>query len=148
LAFVVDTVALLALTALTGLLVPSIVAARILSASVNFAMNRRLVFRAQGRPVQQAVRYAALAIVLLASNVVWLHALTDVGVPLLVAKLATEAVLFVTSYGVQSTFVFRAGAPDAEPARPELAPRADAGHSDRIGNACRMETTTTHGRQQ
>ncbi|WP_243075493.1 glycosyltransferase family 2 protein [Microbacterium sp. SS28] len=107
-AFVVDTVALLLFTALTGWLVPSIVAARVLSASVNFAVNRRFVFRQRVRRdlVRQALRYAILAAALLASNVVWMTALTDFGVPLLLAKVATEAVLFVTSYGVQKSFVF------------------------------------------
>lgn len=106
-AFTVDTVALLVLTALTGWLVPSIVAARVLSATVNFAMNRRYVFRhsTRGR-LGQAARYALLAAALLASNIVWIDALTRFGVPLVLAKIATEIVLFVTSYGVQKTFVF------------------------------------------
>ncbi|MFT4219207.1 MAG: bifunctional glycosyltransferase family 2/GtrA family protein [Microbacterium sp.] len=142
LAFAVDTIALLVLTALTGLLVPSIIAARILSASVNFAVNRRLVFHADGgRTVGQAVRYAALAIALLASNIVWLTALTEMGLPLVAAKIATEAVLFVTSYSVQRSIVFGAGA------EPGLVPGADACHSERIASARRMDATTSPGRQ-
>ncbi|MGU3645835.1 glycosyltransferase [Microbacterium sp. C23T] len=142
LAFVVDTVMLLALHALTGLLVPSIVAARVVSASVNFAVNRRVVFRAgsagspdgRGRMLRQAVRYGLLALALLASNIVWLDALTRYGVPLVVAKVATEAVLFVTSYGVQRTFVFGTQQP-----RAELVSRPDARHRNRIAAAARMD---------
>lgn len=132
LAFVVDTVALLVLTTLTGWLVPSIVAARVLSASVNFAVNRRLVFRQQpgSGAVGQAVRYSILALGLLASNVVWMTALTDFGVPLLAAKVATEAVLFVTSYGVQKSFVF---------AQQDQSP-AQTGQRNRIAADCRVET--------
>ena len=107
-AFAVDTVALLVFTAITGWLVPSIVAARAVSASVNFAVNRRFVFRRRSRRhvVRQGLRYALLAAALLASNIVWMTALTDFGIPLLVAKTATEIVLFVTSYGVQKSLVF------------------------------------------
>ncbi len=136
LAFAVDTVMLLALHALTDLLVPSIVAARVVSASVNFAVNRRVVFRAEkgGRMLRQGVRYALLAGALLASNIVWLDALTRYGVPLVVAKVATEAVLFVTSYGVQRTFVF-----GTQPRRGELVRAPDARHRNRIAPAARMD---------
>lgn len=131
LAFVVDTLALLLFTALTGALVPSIVAARVVSASVNFAVNRWLVFRATTRgPAGQAVRYAVLALALLASNIVWMQALTDLGMPLIAAKVATEAVLFLTSYGVQRAVVF---------GRAESVTPADPGHSTRIGDSVRME---------
>jgi len=135
LAFAVDTVALLVLNALTGLLVPSIVAARVLSASVNFAVNRRMVFpgstgspAGRGGATGQALRYALLAVALLASNVVWLEALTEAGVPLVAAKIATEAVLFVTSYGVQRSFVFR-----APPRNGGLRPGPEASPSNRQG---------------
>ena len=154
LAFGLDTILLLALNALTGMLVPSIIAARVVSASVNFAVNRRVVFRAgsTGSPTgrgrtrrldgarsaelpRQALRYAVLALALLASNVVWLDALTRYGLPLVVAKIATEAVLFVTSYGVQRSFVF-----GAQPARSELRSGADARHSNRIAATTRLDT--------
>ncbi|MEV5068692.1 bifunctional glycosyltransferase family 2/GtrA family protein [Microbacterium sp. LMI12-1-1.1] len=136
LAFALDTVLLLALNALTGMLVPSIIAARVVSATVNFTVNRRMVFRAgNGRRMpRQALRYAVLALALLASNVVWLDALTRYGLPLVVAKIATEAVLFVTSYGVQRSFVF-----GAQQDRAELRSGADARHSNRIAAPTRLD---------
>ena len=142
LAFAVDTLMLLALNALTGMLVPSIIAARVVSASVNFAVNRRVVFRAgstgpptrRGRMPRQALRYAVLAVALLASNIVWLDALTRYGVPLVVAKVATEAVLFVTSYGVQRSFVF-----GSQQDRAELRTGPDARHRNPIAAAARMD---------
>ncbi|GAA3629778.1 hypothetical protein GCM10022200_10630 [Microbacterium awajiense] len=139
LAFAIDTIALLFFTAVTGSLVLSIVAARVLSASVNFAVNRRIVFRRRGRGAAgQLLRYGLLALALLASNVVWMQALTSLGVPLLAAKVATEAVLFVTSYGVQKAFVFRAT---------ELVPAAEAAHRNRIASPTRMESDiVTDGR--
>ncbi|MET0812090.1 MAG: bifunctional glycosyltransferase family 2/GtrA family protein [Microbacterium sp.] len=137
-AFTVDTLALLLFTAMTGWLVPSIIAARVLSASVNFAMNRRYVFTrsARGR-LGQAARYALLAAALLASNIVWIDALTRFGVPLVLAKITTEVVLFVTSYGVQKTFVF--GARASAVVAPGSVSGADARHSRRIARAGGMD---------
>ncbi|MBW9093339.1 bifunctional glycosyltransferase family 2/GtrA family protein [Microbacterium jejuense] len=136
LAFAVDTVMLLVLTAVTGALVPAIVGARVVSASVNFAVNRRMVFRARGRRgmPRQLARYGVLAVALLASNIVWLDALTRYGVPLVLAKAVTEAVLFVTSYGVQRSFVF-----GTQQDRAELRPGPEPRHRDPIAAAARMD---------
>ncbi|MFV0435439.1 MAG: GtrA family protein [Leucobacter sp.] len=119
LGFVVDTVLLFVFEALTGALVPSIVAARVLSATANFTVNRRVVFMRRGREGlwRQAGSYALLAGVMLASNVVWMSYLTDLGVPLWVAKVVTEAVLFFTSYRAQRSMVFAA---DTDPADARL----------------------------
>lgn len=128
LGFAVDTAALFALHAATGALVPSIVAARVLSASVNFAVNRRMVFlrRGRGGVWREAAGYALLAVLLLVSNIVWMSCLTDAGMPLWAAKLVTEVVLFITSYRAQCSAVFadpppggsRAPAADAADGRP------------------------------
>ncbi|MBD3942531.1 glycosyltransferase [Microbacterium sp. NEAU-LLC] len=143
-AFAVDTVMLLALTALTGALVPSILAARVVSASVNFAVNRRVVFRARRRGMpRQLIRYAVLAAALLASNIVWLDALTRYGMPLVLAKVVTEAVLFATSYGVQRSFVF-GSPPGAQQGRTELEPGPSARHSNPIAATARMDANEHH----
>ncbi|MEJ1155196.1 bifunctional glycosyltransferase family 2/GtrA family protein [Microbacterium marmarense] len=112
-AFALDTVALLIFAAvlspwLGSWLAVSIVGARVLSASANFWVNRRFVFAQRGRRQagRHAVRYAILAIALLASNIVWMSALTDLGMSLIAAKIMTETVLFITSYHVQRRFVF------------------------------------------
>lgn len=104
LGFAVDTVALLAFTALTGNLVGAAVGARLLSATVNYAVNRRLVFRTGDR--RSLVRYGGLAAGLLAANVVLLEALRAVTGSLLLAKVATEVVLFLGSFTVQRRLVF------------------------------------------
>lgn len=122
-AFAVDIVALLAISTETHSLLLAVLGARLISSSVNFAVNRRVVFdRERRRPVAPAaVRYAALVIVLLAANYGLLAGLTALGVPLLVSKLVTELVLVGLSYAVQSRFVFAAGRPPrpaaAEPPR-------------------------------
>ncbi|GAA1856950.1 GtrA family protein [Microbacterium koreense] len=111
-AFALDTVLLLVLSAATGSLVFSIVTARVISASVNFVVNRRVVFRHRGPGrLREVARYALLAALLLASNIVWMEALTLAGMPLLLAKVITEGVLFVTSYTLQRAVVFRPATP-------------------------------------
>ena len=108
LGFAVDTIALFLLQAATGALVPSIIAARLVSASVNFFVNRRVVFLRRGREGmwRQLGSYVLLAAVLLASNIVWLSYLTGIGMSLWGAKLLTEIVLFCTSYRTQRSSVF------------------------------------------
>ncbi|SBS73347.1 glycosyltransferase [uncultured Microbacterium sp.] len=111
LAFVLDTAVLLLLEALTGWLLLSLIGARLVSAGVNFATNRRLVF-AEGRSVPlrtAAARYVSLALTLLLAGFGLLTALTDAGVPTLAAKLASDATLFVVSFAVQRAIVFSPG---------------------------------------
>ena len=108
--FLVDTVTLLALFSVTGALLPSVVAARVLSSTVNFVANRRLVF-AGGRAKSlraAATQYGVLAATLLAANFGILTALTGVGIALLPAKVLTEVALFAASYQLQRTVVFAA----------------------------------------
>ncbi len=148
LAFLIDTIALLVFVSISGLLIPSVIAARLVSASVNFAMNRRVVFRAAGgrRALwRQGIRYGLLAGVLLASNVVWMSFLTDAGLPLLIAKVLTEGVLFVTAYQAQRTFVFgsrRSSGAGAADEADEDRSGAELAHSEHIAPLVRMEKDT------
>lgn len=114
LAFALDTLVLLLLATLGAPLWLALVAARVLSASGNFAVNRMFVFTGErsSRLAGAAARYAALAIIVLVAGVLLLGALDGLGLPLLVAKVATDLVLFVLSYAVQRFVVFRAAGED------------------------------------
>ena len=107
-AFLIDTIALLALMAATGSLIVSVIGARVLSSSVNFAINRRVVFEhGRDKPTLiAAVQYFALVIGLLGLNYASLLSLQILGMPLLPAKLVTELLLFAVSWAVQRRFVF------------------------------------------
>jgi putative flippase GtrA len=107
-AFAVDAVALLGLLALTDDLLLSVIGARLTSAGVNFAVNRRLVFD-RGRRIRArvaAARYAVLAGALLALNYLVLSTLTGAGLALLPAKLVTELALVSGSFAAQQAYVF------------------------------------------
>ena len=83
------------------------ITARLVSASVNYTLNRRLVFKNQGNPVKSALRYAGLAAVILFGNTLLLSLLADgLHMNRYAAKLITEVAFFVTSWLAQKFFVF------------------------------------------
>ena len=105
-ATVIDYVLVLVLNALTGALFFPVVAARMVSASVNFAMNRR-VFEATGVPLRRsALRYAALAVAVIAGSYTMLAVLTGIGMPLWIAKIVADTTMYLVSYSAQSRYVF------------------------------------------
>ena len=105
-ATVIDYVLVLVLNALTGALFFPVIAARLVSASVNFAMNRR-VFEATGVPLRRsAFRYAALAVAVVAGSYTMLAVLTGIGMPLWIAKIIADTTMYLVSYSAQSRYVF------------------------------------------
>jgi len=122
LGFVVDTVTLLALVALTGNLAGSAVAARLLSGALNYTVNKRLVFGAGDRA--SLLRYVGLAAALLTVNLVLLEALSAVSGSLLIAKVVTELLLVAAGYVIQRRYVFtrRLARPDRGGSPPVTAP--------------------------
>ena len=105
-ATIIDYVLVLALNALTGALFFPVVVARMVSASVNFAMNRH-VFEATGVPLRRsALRYAALAIAVVAGSYTMLAVLTGIGMPLWIAKIIADTTMYLVSYSAQSRYVF------------------------------------------
>ncbi|MFT3875091.1 MAG: bifunctional glycosyltransferase family 2/GtrA family protein [Propioniciclava sp.] len=110
----VDTVGFVVLLGATGSIAWSIAGARVLSAGVNFAVNRSVVFRAGRGGLAAAVTgYITLALTLLGASIAGTTALAGLGVPALVAKVITESVLFVASYHVQRRYIFTGRRRDA-----------------------------------
>ncbi|MDI2034672.1 bifunctional glycosyltransferase family 2/GtrA family protein [Paenarthrobacter nitroguajacolicus] len=107
-AFVVDMVMFLVLLGVTDSLLVAVLGARLVSATVNFLVNRRLVFEhGKDRPLRSAATgYVALVLVLLLANYASIWALTSAAVPDLPAKILTEAGLLGVSYAVQHRFLF------------------------------------------
>ncbi|GAA1529116.1 hypothetical protein GCM10009827_052960 [Dactylosporangium maewongense] len=121
LAGAVDAAVLFALHAATGALLPSVLTARAVSSTTNFAVNRRLVFGGGRSSLPVAARrYWTLVAVLAVANYLVLATLVRAGLPLLPAKVATEAGLFAVSYVTQQRFVFgsRGTAPSQVAHRP------------------------------
>lgn len=107
-AFIVDFVCLLTFMSITGNLLVSVVAARVVSATANFLANRQFVFSgAKQSPNGAASRYATLVVALLGANYVLLRILTSMSLSLATAKVITEMTLFIASYQVQKRLVFK-----------------------------------------
>lgn len=106
--FLVDALALFALVALGVPLLGAVVGARIISALTNFTVNRIIMHDGGSRPSTSSslVRYATLAVCILAANAALMEALTGLGASLLVAKILTELILIPVSFAVQRRWVF------------------------------------------
>lgn len=112
--FGVDFVALLLFKWLTaGLgaersLLVSVVLARIVSATVNFAINKTVVFKSKGDWKRELGKYAVLAVVILIANYYLLRLFTiTLSWPLVPAKLLVEVVLFCANFLIQGRVVYR-----------------------------------------
>ena len=108
LAFAVDAALLAGLVTWTGHLTASAVAARLVSATLNYSVNRAAVFGGCALvPHRRAApRYAALALTSLAANVALLHVLAAATGSLVTGKVATEVLLFLAGFAIQRAFVF------------------------------------------
>ena len=101
---------LLAATGAAGIahsLVISNIGARLVSASANYTMNRRMVFRSRTGFASSALQYALLAAFILAGNTIVLSMLVGTFVMnRMIAKMITEALFFVISWTVQKYVIF------------------------------------------
>ena len=106
--FLIDAAALFTLVALGTPLLVAVIAARIISALANFSVNRLMMRDGAARPSpgNSLMRYATLAVGILAANAALLEALMTLGAHLVAAKVLTEAVLIPVSFAVQRRWVF------------------------------------------
>lgn len=84
----------------------SIVIPRVISALLNYTVNRQLVFKSRAGKRSILYFYMLVGAVLLMNYTIILG-LTEIGVPTLIAKPITDAMLFVVSYNVQQRFIFK-----------------------------------------
>ena len=88
-------------------LLVSVVAARIVSAIVNFTLNKTMVFKSQGDWKAELGKYAILAVGVLIANYLLLNLLNlRLGWPLAVSKILVEVVLFCANFFIQGRFVY------------------------------------------
>lgn len=87
-------------------LIVAVVAARAVSATVNYFVNRDLVFKAR-RDAKSAVKYFALACVMMILSYLIIRLLTFLRIPTVPAKIIGDAMLLAFNYQVQRHIVFR-----------------------------------------
>lgn len=83
------------------------VTARLISATANYELNRRFVFKEEGRHAESAVKYALLAAGILCLNTLVLDLFIHLGINSFLAKIMTELMLFFISWFMQKVFVFK-----------------------------------------
>lgn len=106
--FLVDYGLFSLLVSLTGRLVVSNICARAVSASVNFTINRTLVFKSREKLLRTALQYFALAATILLANTLLLRLLAEgLGLNRYAAKLSVEVIMFFVNYLVQRKVIFR-----------------------------------------
>ncbi len=106
--FLVDYSLYSLLLILTGNLTASNIGARVVSATVNYTVNRKLVFQSKAGIARSAGQYFLLAAAILAGNTLVLHILSDgLGVNRYLAKLITELLFFTISWLIQHFIIFR-----------------------------------------
>ena len=82
--------------------------ARAVSSLCNFLINRRIVFHHKDNVFKAVVKYYAVVALVLCINIPLLHFFNlTLGLPLSIAKLIVETLLFGVSLGMQRFFVFR-----------------------------------------
>ena len=83
------------------------VIARVISATVNFLLNRKVVFGSKGNAGKSFVRYIILAVIimLLSAGGTWVLGLS--GMSSTIAKLIVDTLLYFVSYRVQQQWVFK-----------------------------------------
>ncbi|QWW19345.1 bifunctional glycosyltransferase family 2/GtrA family protein [Schaalia sp. 19OD2882] len=138
--FLVDYVVALALATAWGGVFWPVVVARLVSGSVNFALNRR-VFRAAPSTVgRTAVRYAALAVAVLVASWLGTDVLVTAGVPFWAAKPVVDLGTALVSFTAQRRFVFREKA-----CAPRAAPPSAASPTPTAGPSPTSLPAHTHG---
>ena len=84
------------------------VIARIISASVNFTINYKIVFKSKQNIWKAIIEYAMLAVFILGCNTLFLWLLVNnAGMNKYLAKVIVEGTMFIVSWIIQRLFVFR-----------------------------------------
>lgn len=83
------------------------VGARVISASLNFFLNRRFVFHKHGNLLRDIGKFAVLAMGLLVCSTTTLTIVTSLGASPVPAKLFTEFFMFFFNWTLQHTVIFR-----------------------------------------
>lgn len=107
LSFGVDYGLFCLLSAFSMSLVPANIFARIISGTVNFTLNKKVVFQSNANATLAALKYFVLAVFILICNTLVLKGLTSFGMATYAAKIITEIVLFIFNYLIQHSFIFK-----------------------------------------
>lgn len=87
----------------------STVLARVISATVNYILNKKMVFKKSGHSGISFVRYAVLCVGIMLLSALGTQLLTSIGIAGWLAKPIVDVILYFLSYSVQQKWVFSEG---------------------------------------
>lgn len=90
-----------------GNIVLSNIFARIISATVNYTINKKIVFHSHKKVSKTLVQYSILASFILLFNTLFLYVLVSLRISVFLAKIIVEIVLFLFSWFVQKNKIFK-----------------------------------------
>ena len=106
--FFVDYVLYSLLIIITKNIVLSNIVARIISCSVNYTINKNIVFKNKDKIYKSIVKYFALAISILTLNTILLNVFVNkLGINAFIGKIIVEIFLFIISWTIQKKAVFK-----------------------------------------
>ena len=96
-------------TKIASYILASTAIARVLSASLNFTLNRKLVFKADNRLSKAALRYILTCAVVMLLSALGTWTFSKVGLNTTIAKIIVDGALYILSYKAQDNWVFKKG---------------------------------------
>lgn len=122
LAFAIDYILFTSITFLTHNIEPRLsiaisnISARVLSATSNYLMKRKLVFKSSENILKSSAEFFVLAIIVMFGNTLMMDILTaKLMLNKYIAKIITELTFFILNYLVQKIFIFKKSAEDKQP---------------------------------
>ncbi len=104
--FLIDYTLFCLISVLSGITIAN-VAARIVSGTFNYTVNKRYVFNSSHNTAKSFTQYILLAIFILLCNTIILNVFVHAGISRYIAKITTEIILFVFSYFIQHHIIFK-----------------------------------------
>jgi putative flippase GtrA len=81
--------------------------ARVISGTVNFGLNKKMVFQSSDKVLPEALRYLLLCLINLAVSYSLLTTLANLGTNVYFGKISVMAFLFVANFAIQKVLVFK-----------------------------------------
>lgn len=106
--FLIDYISFIVIMLFTNQLIFSNIVARIISASINYNLNKKYVFNSKIPLIESLSKYALLCVFILFMNSIILNFLSiNLSIPEFIAKIITEIILFFASLIIQKIYIFK-----------------------------------------
>ena len=110
LAFLIDWLVFGLMLKITGLIKPSQIVARVVSATVNFVVNKKVVYQSKGNWLRELIRYALLALGNLVVSLLILEPLSNaMGGHVHLAYILVQVIMYILNFFIQGRFVYKRG---------------------------------------